>query len=135
MKNIDQWQPSKFIFKNDRLQGSRNPSDLNISSRLVADIVASHYQQYLKVYATGILVDLGCGKVPLYGAYKDHVKSNICVDWENTLHKNPFLDKSCNLNEKLPFGDQEFDTILLSDVLEHIYEPQLLWHEMERILK
>lgn len=135
MKNIDQWYPSKFIYKNGKLRGSRDPSELQIPSRLAADIVAHHYQEYLKLYASGNLADLGCGKVPLYAAYKDYVKSNTCVDWENTLNKNPFIDQHCDLNGSLPFGDQEFDTILLSDVLEHISEPENLWLEMGRILK
>ena len=34
----------------------------------------------------------------------------------------------------LPFGDSEFDTIILSDVLEHIPVPEHLWKEMARIL-
>ncbi len=135
MKNIDQWHPSKFIYKNGKLTGSRNPSELQIASRLMADIVAHHYQQYLPLYARGELIDLGCGKVPLYQVYKDHIINNVCVDWENTFHKNPFIDQSCNLNERLPFRNQQFDTILLSDVLEHIAEPGKLWLEMARILK
>jgi SAM-dependent methyltransferase len=135
MKNIDQWYPSKFIYKNGKLKGSRNSVELQIPSRLLADIVADHYHQYLKYHATGKLIDLGCGKVPLYEAYKGLVDLNICVDWENTFHKNPFIDKTCDLNDRLPFDDGEFDTVLLSDVLEHIATPETLWNEMSRILR
>lgn len=135
MKNIQQWRPSKFIFRDGVLRGSRNPYDLQVSSRLVADIVASYYQKYLPAYAKGNLIDLGCGKIPLYAMYKDHVDSTTCVDWEHSVHQNPFLDQTCDLNETLPFPDKTFDTILLSDVLEHISEPVKLWYEMERILR
>ena len=135
MKNIQQWRPSKFIIRDGVLRGSRNPSDLQVSSRLVADIVASYYQNYLPAYAKGNLIDLGCGKVPLYSVYRDHVDATTCVDWEHSMHQNPFLDQTCDLNETLPFPDKTFDTILLSDVLEHISEPVKLWHEMERILR
>jgi SAM-dependent methyltransferase len=135
MKNIDRWNPSKFVFRNGKLRGSRSPAELQIASRLVADIVALHYQKYLKLYASGNLIDLGCGKVPLYGVYKDYVETNVCVDWEHTLNKNPFIDYHCDLNQPLPFDDEVFDTVLLSDVLEHIAEPTKLWQEMERILK
>jgi SAM-dependent methyltransferase len=135
MKNIDQWYASKFIYENGKLKGSRNPSELQVPSRLVADIVAQHYQAYLKKYASGNLIDLGCGKVPLYGVYKDYVENSICVDWDNTLNKNPFIDYHCDLNQRLPFGDKQFDTILLSDVLEHISEPEKLWLEIARIIK
>lgn len=135
MKHTEQWRPSKFTFSNGRLRGSRNPSDLQVSSRLVADIVASYYQKYLPKYAKGDLIDLGCGKVPLFQMYKDHVASVTCVDWENSMHKNPFLDQTCDLNDSLPFPDKSFDTILLSDVLEHISDPENLWREMGRIVR
>jgi SAM-dependent methyltransferase len=43
------------------------------------------------------------------------------------------LDVASDLNNPLPFRDATFETILLSSVLEHIAEPQQLWHELERI--
>lgn len=135
MKNSDQWRPSKFTWKKGKLHGSRNTAELQLSSRLVADIVASYYQRYLTHYATGKLIDLGCGRVPFYGLYKDRVDSVTCVDWENSVHQNPFLDLTCDLTQPLPFPDGSFDTILLSDVLEHIPEPENLWREMQRILR
>jgi SAM-dependent methyltransferase len=56
------------------------------------------------------------------------------VDWGNTLHKNEFLDFECDLTQPLPFEAGAFDTIILSDVLEHIPEPMNLWREMARVL-
>ena len=134
MKNRDHWEPSKFVYKKGRLIASRNPEEVSISSRLVSDITAANYNRYLAQYAHGKLLDLGCGKVPLFEAYKDHVEDNICVDWENSLHKNEFLDQHCDLTRDLPFEKREFDTVILSDVLEHIPEPQRLMNEISRIL-
>lgn len=113
---------------------SRDPKELGFGSRLFADLVASFYDTYIKKYARGKLIDLGCGKVPLFEAYKNYITDNICVDWENTLHKNEYLDFECNLTKSLPFDDEEFDTIISSDVLEHIPQPEFLWREMFRIL-
>jgi SAM-dependent methyltransferase len=135
MKNIEQWHPTKFVYRKGKLVASRNAAHLQVSSRLVVDIVAGYYQQYFPVYAKGKLIDLGCGKVPLYEAYKNYIETNLCVDWENSLHKNPFIDQTCDLSERLPFDDNSFDTILLSDVLEHIPEPEKLCNEMARILR
>lgn len=135
MKNVDVWHPSKFVRRNGVLRASYDSSELTPSSRFVADIVAGYYDHYLKIYASGDLIDLGCGKVPLYESYKDHVATNLCVDWENTLNKNPYIDLHCDLNNPLPFPDQKFDTILLSDVLEHVAVPETLWREMSRILR
>jgi SAM-dependent methyltransferase len=60
---------------------------------------------------------------------------NVCVDWSNSLHGNDFLDAECDLTKDLPFADASFDSILLSDVLEHIPTPERLWREMARLLK
>lgn len=134
MKNQDKWQPSKYVYQKGRLVASRDRKEVSIGSRLITGIVAGYYDQYLRQYAKGKLLDLGCGKVPLFIAYKDFVADNICVDWENTLHKNEHLDFECDLTKALPFANEEFDTIILSDVLEHIFQPEQLWKEMSRIL-
>lgn len=135
MKNIDQWIPSKFIFKHNKLIANRDVNEVSLSSRMMADIIAFLYSKYIPVYCKGKLIDLGCGKVPLYHVYKNFIEENVCVDWPNSNHKSNHIDFECNLNEVLPFNTNIFDTIILSDVLEHIYSPQLLWQEMYRILK
>ncbi len=134
MRNCDNWKPSKFVYRKGRLIASRDPNEVAISSRLGADMVAKFYDDHLQMHAKGKLLDLGCGNVPFFAAYRDLVTTNICVDWQNTLHPNEYLDYECNLAETLPFKDREFDTIILSDVLEHIPQPDCLWREMARIL-
>jgi SAM-dependent methyltransferase len=134
MKSRDQWKPSKYVYRNGKLTASRDPGEVSISSRLIGDRVAEFYDHNLREHAKGKLLDLGCGKVPLFLAYKDHVTDNVCVDWEHTLHKNDYVDFECDLTKSLPFEDGEFDTVLLSDVLEHIPQPEHLWAEIARIL-
>jgi len=134
MQNKHQWRPSKFVYKNSKLIASRDPTEVGVSSRLIADIIAHFYDQYLKQYARGRLLDLGCGKVPLYATYHELVTDVICVDWANSLHKNHYLDLELDLSDDFPFEDNEFDTIILSDVLEHISTPEHLWKEMARVL-
>ncbi len=134
MNDKAQWKPSKFVYRNGRLRASRNPKEVGIGSRLMADLIAQFYDTHLGRHAKGHLLDLGCGKVPFYEAYRAHVEDNTCVDWDNSLHKNIYLDLSADLNEPLPLEDRKFDTIILSDVLEHIREPRLLWREMNRVM-
>ncbi len=131
MKNRAQWRPTKFEMHRGQLRGSRDARELGIGSRLISDLVAAQYQAQLPGHARGALLDLGCGKVPLYAAYAPHVDEIICVDWAPGEH----IDQSCDLSQPLPFGPDRFDTIILSDVLEHIPEPALLWREMTRVLK
>jgi len=134
MKNSGNWTPSKFVRKNGRLTASRNRRHVGIGSRLIVDLVAEAYDRHLRHFCRGRLVDLGCGRVPLYEAYKAYILDNTCVDWANTIHKNEYLDFECDLTEKLPLESEAFDTVVLSDVLEHVPEPEALWKEMGRIL-
>ena len=134
MLNKDKWQPSKYIFKKGKLIASRDRREVCVASRLITDLTAEFYDKTLRQHATGTLLDLGCGKVPLYNAYKKYIADNVCVDWENTLHKNKYLDFECDLTKGLPFEDREFNTIILSDVLEHIPQPEELFKEIFRIL-
>jgi len=135
MKNTHEWRPSKFVYRNGKLSASRDPNEVAVGSRVITDIIAAMYHVHLPKHAKGRLLDLGCGNVPLFEAYRNHVTENACVDWSNTLHRNQFIDHECDLNKTLPFREGEFDTIILSDVLEHIAEPEHLWHEMGRVLK
>ncbi len=134
MKNADRWQPSKYVYRRGRLMASRDVGAVSVGSRLMADLVAGVYQEYLPQHATGHLLDLGCGEVPLYAAYRDYVDGNTCVDWGNTAHRMSYLDREADLTQPLPFGDAEFDTVILSDVLEHIPEPVALCKEIARVL-
>lgn len=134
MKNRESWSPGKYELRNGRLRATRDTSRLKRSSRLVTDLVAARYEKAIQAYARGDLVDLGCGNVPLYLAYRDRVDSITCVDWPATKHRLDHLDHEVDLTRSLPFADDSFGTIILSDVLEHIPNPDHLWSEMYRIL-
>ncbi len=134
MKNIEQWVPTKFIFKNNILRANRDKGQVHLSSRLSVNLIGMHYSAIIKEHFKGKLIDLGCGNVPFYEAYKDYISENICVDWAESVHSNLFIDSITDLNKKLEFEDNEFDTALLSDVLEHIRKPEQLLGEIFRIL-
>ena len=134
MRNKDSWKPSKYVYRNGRLIASRDPKEVGPGSRLMVDLIAALYHRNLRLHAKGKLLDLGCGKVPLYAVYREFVTDNVCVDWDSTWHKNEHLDYEFDLRQPLPFADNQFDTIILSDVLEHIPVPDQLWKEMARLL-
>jgi SAM-dependent methyltransferase len=134
MRNADCWTESKYVRRDGRLVASRDRDQVGVGSRLISDCVAALYDANLPRYARGRLVDLGCGKVPLYGAYRDLVQSVTCVDWPQSMHGSPYLDHEVDLGQPLPFENGSFDVVILSDVLEHVPEPQLLWREMARLL-
>lgn len=135
MRNAVKWLPSKFVVHHGVLRGSRDPKALGVASRVIADLTARFYQRELTKLARGRLLDLGCGRVPFYGVYKDLVTEVICVDWSNTLHSNPHVDHEIDLNGPIGLPSNSFDTLLLSEVLEHIRKPEILVAEMHRLLR
>lgn len=134
MRNEDQWKPSKFVLRKGRLEGSRDTRAVGVASRVMVDLIGRFYQRAIPEHVKGRLIDLGCGRVPLYATYKDRVSSITCVDWGNSMHPNPHLDQEQDLNRPIACPDGSFDTIILSDVLEHIRRPEELVREMHRIL-
>jgi SAM-dependent methyltransferase len=132
MKRKSEWQPTKFRFSRGRWRGAR---DNGPSSKLMADLQVQAYEKAIVKYASGNLVDLGCGNAPLCGIYKSLVKNYTWVDWPHSRHQQFQIDVEADLSGVIPFLDEQFDTILLSDVLEHVSNPDLLFSEMARIVR
>lgn len=134
MKMDPRWKPTKYTLHRGILSASRDPREVAIGSRLIANLTARFYQTAIAQHARGRLLDLGCGKAPLYGAYAPHVEEVMRVDWGEGLHGQNYLDLVHDLNAPLPFDNDRFDTIILSDVLEHLASPKNFWKELERVL-
>jgi SAM-dependent methyltransferase len=131
-----EWKQSKYRVEGGVIRASYDPGELARSSRIIADLVGEFYSIAIPKWVSGDLADLGCGKAPLLGAYRDLCSSILLADWANSSHPNPLLDLRIDLNEPLVnFGASSFDVVILSDVLEHIREPELLMAEISRILK
>ncbi|MDJ0677983.1 MAG: class I SAM-dependent methyltransferase [Calothrix sp. MO_167.B42] len=135
MKNKNLWTETKFVKTERGYQPSTNPEYVGYGSLFIASMQSQVYEKIINQHARGILLDLGCGNVPLYDMYKDKVIDNICVDWGNSLHKNSYLDYEFDLNAEIPLKSEQFDTILITDVLEHIANPNKLMSEVARLLK
>jgi SAM-dependent methyltransferase len=135
MKNRQLWQPSKYVLTRGKLCASRDLKHVSAISRLITDLIAAQYDAHLKQHCRGNLLDLGCGKAPLYLLYQHLATSITCVDWGASPHDVSHADLLCDLNEPIPLDNDSFDTIILSDVLEHIYRPQQLLSEVARMLR
>lgn len=99
-------------------------------------IIGRAYEPLIRTHALGRLADLGCGPVPFFGWYRDRVTETVCVDWERSLHMHDHVDHVADLNRPMPFLQNEaFDTVLCTDVLEHLHSPDTLFQEMARILR
>jgi SAM-dependent methyltransferase len=82
----------------------------------------------------GRLLNAGCGDISYEYIFKAWVDSYIRLDWPNTVHKKNLIDVFGSVTE-LPFADNSFDTILCTEVLEHVPEPQKTLQEFFRVLK
>jgi SAM-dependent methyltransferase len=135
MRNVNQWSPSKFIEERGQLRADRSGKYVYTGSWLIAELVADCYQQAKKWLKPGLIVDLGCGRVPLYGFYSGVAESVVCLDWPSTIHSQIHVDCYADLNRGLPLKANVADTVILSDVLEHVYEHQKLLCEVARIMR
>lgn len=135
MQNTSKWTPSKYEYHAGHLRGSRDPKMVNVGSRLMADSIATQYDGALREHCRGDLLDLGCGRAPLYILYRDLASTNTCVDWAGSPHDVCHADLLCDLNEPIPLPDASFDTIIFSDVLEHLYRPHQALLEIRRLLR
>ncbi len=131
MKHEDLWQPSKFVRRGGRLVAGDSVSP---GSRQFTGSLARCFEAHLHAHCSGRLVDLGCGRVPLFAEYRGLVREVVCADWPASAHGSDHVDVSCDLTAPLPFLDGEFDTVLLTDVLEHVPTPEALFAEIARIL-
>ena len=135
VRNAEQWQPSKFEPHAGHWRATRNRALVGANSRLYVELLAQALEAAIARHACGRLGDLGCGDVPLYGMYRQRVSEAVCVDWGQSRHRTNHIDFECDLNQPLPFDEAAFDTLILSDVLEHLCEPAALWREMARVLR
>lgn len=82
----------------------------------------------------GKLLDFGCGRKPY--EYLFSVTEYIGVDMAKTGHdhKNSKIDVYYD-GKRLPFNDAIFDSLFCSEVLEHIFNPDEILPELNRVLK
>jgi 2-polyprenyl-3-methyl-5-hydroxy-6-metoxy-1,4-benzoquinol methylase len=83
----------------------------------------------------GTVLDVGCGD----GFFLEKLRNGIGIDLSKTRiqraktrTKNPVLVCSA---ENLPFKDDAFDFVIISEVLEHLITPDLCLYEVSRLLK
>lgn len=84
-------------------------------------------------YATGTLLDIGCGREP-YRALFSGVEWYVGIDLPSTGYGTRALDVLGDAHN-LPFGASTFDTVLCTEVLEHVPEPSQVLSEVNRVLK
>lgn len=77
----------------------------------------------------GRLLDVGCGSKPYQGYF--HVTEYVGLELEGRdSNADQYYD-----GRRFPFKDGEFDSVLTSQVLEHVFNPDEFISEINRVLK
>jgi SAM-dependent methyltransferase len=85
------------------------------------------------VHARGILVDIGCANKPWRSLFADRVSAHLGVDLADSLHGTQAVDIIGSAYATgLP--DRHANTVLCTEVLEHLERPAEAVAEMYRIL-
>lgn len=89
-----------------------------------------------KIPRIGLVVDVGCGNNPR----KFHADNYIGLDVDSKLLAEISKDISdvnliCASGCEMPFKDNSFDTIICTEVLEHLDKPEDAISEFRRVLK
>jgi SAM-dependent methyltransferase len=91
-----------------------------------------------KTYAKGICLDIGAGKAP-YKRYLEGACENYIITDNEKTHSHMFKDSHTNFvvaeATALPFEDESMDTVVLTQVLEHVFEYEKAMDEAMRVLK
>lgn len=83
---------------------------------------------------SGKMMDFGCGRKPYQNLFT--VTEYIGVDMEQTGHDHKLsLADVFYDGKKIPFGNETFDSVFCSEVLEHVFNPDEILPEIYRTLK
>ena len=86
----------------------------------------------IKKYAFGDMLDIGCGNKPYQKWYAPVTSTQIgCDISQSNLNK---VDVICPATD-LKFSDNSFDSVLCTQVMEHVFDNKLLVKEAYRVLK
>lgn len=84
-----------------------------------------------KEYVSGKVLDVGCGRKPYRDTYFAAATDYVGVDYE-TPNSQPDIVASAL---DLPLEAQSFDTVVSTEVLEHVPDPLRALREMHRVLR
>ncbi len=126
-------EPDRFFPTRSRDRLWHHPNE-NHHNRLAYAIHESVYRYAAEHYASGTLIDIGCGRKPLEPIFRPYVGTHIGVDHAATPHGVAGVDIVATAYD-VPLPDCSADTILMSAVLEHLERPGDALHECHRLLR
>lgn len=96
----------------------------------IADAIAAHAG-----LARGVLLDVGCGVKPYEKLFAPFVERHIGIEYSPESGYDGNRADIAGSASEIPLGDESVDTILCTEVLEHVPDPEKVIGEFARILK
>ena len=81
------------------------------------------------------ILDIGCGQAKVWQLFPKTDVIGLDISKKNLSTAKKYIKPIYGNATKLPFKNNFFDFILASEVLEHIYETNLVLKEINRVLK
>ena len=85
----------------------------------------------IKKYGRGKVLDIGCGNKPYKSLFTNNISEYTGCDINQTESNS--VDIICNVTD-IPLPDKSIDTILCTQVIEHVFEHEKLIIEANRLL-
>ena len=82
-------------------------------------------------YVHGKLLDVGCGSKPYKDTYFSAATSYVGVDYASEKSRPDIIASALSL----PLDNESFDTVVSTELLEHVPDPLRALREMHRVLK
>jgi SAM-dependent methyltransferase len=82
----------------------------------------------------GRLLDFGCGRKPFENLFTVEKYIGVDIEQSGHDHSNSKVDVFYD-GKTIPFPNENFDSLFCTEVIEHLFEPDALLQEMNRVLK
>ncbi len=84
--------------------------------------------------ARGKLLDIGCGRKPYQLLFAPYITHHFGIDWPASMHGLQNVDVVGTTLE-LPIADNHIDTVLATEVMEHVLHPKQMLAKIYRVLR
>jgi SAM-dependent methyltransferase len=85
--------------------------------------------------ARGFLLDLGCGKKPYEKLFESRLERYFGMDYSPTSGYRRNTADVCGDASAIPLASSSVDTVVCTEVLEHVQDPDAVIGEIARVLK
>jgi 2-polyprenyl-3-methyl-5-hydroxy-6-metoxy-1,4-benzoquinol methylase len=123
MKNASLWRPTRLLLNSKTNSFEVNKAVVYAGSYHIAQLQLDSYLPLMQQYCRGQLLDCGCGAVPYYEVYKNEITNAYCIDWSEQQQVAELLDEQIDLNKAFQLKQNNFDTVLATDVIAHVTKP------------